>query len=124
MKHINFQVLNTNLDKTIGSQTQNDILALKTFKGIASIPLNFMKQVKLFRDILVCKVYVLIWKAIEPKGLSQYNDCRLTSIGIPMLKIKRFRDRLIFNMGIPIPGKDGRYIETRPWDPVQYKDGI
>ena len=24
-------------------------------------------------------------------------------------------DRLIFNMGIPIPGKDGLYIETGPW---------
>ena len=29
-----------------------------------------------------------------------------------MLKIRRSRDRLIFNMGIPIPGKDGHYIET------------
>ena len=44
------------------------------------------------------------------------------SIGIPMLKIRRSRDRLIFNMGIPIPGKDGLYIETRGidtlWDPT------
>ena len=32
-----------------------------------------------------------------------------------MLKIRRSHDRLIFNMGIPIPGKDGLYIETRPW---------
>ena len=31
---------------------------------------------------------------------------------IPMLKIRRSRDHLIFNMGIPIPGKDGLYIET------------
>ena len=29
-----------------------------------------------------------------------------------MLKIRRSRDRLIFNMGISIPGKDGLYIET------------
>ena len=29
-----------------------------------------------------------------------------------MLKIRRFHDRLIFNMGIPIPGKDGLDIET------------
>ena len=29
-----------------------------------------------------------------------------------MLKIRRSRDRLIFNMGIPIPGKDGIYIES------------
>ena len=33
-----------------------------------------------------------------------------------MLKIRRSHDRLIFNMGIPIPGKDGFYIhiETGP----------
>ena len=29
-----------------------------------------------------------------------------------MLKIRRSRDRLIFNMGIPIPRKDSLYIET------------
>ena len=32
-----------------------------------------------------------------------------------MLKLRRSHDRLIFNMGIPIPGKDGLYIETGPW---------
>ena len=32
-----------------------------------------------------------------------------------MLKKRRSHDRLIFNMGIPIPGKDGLYIETGPW---------
>ena len=32
-----------------------------------------------------------------------------------MLKIRRSRDRLIFNMGIPIPGKDGLYIEAGAW---------
>ena len=31
--------------------------------------------------------------------------CCLTSIRIPMLKIRLLQDRLIFNMGIPIPGK-------------------
>ena len=31
-----------------------------------------------------------------------------------MLKIRRSRDRLIFNMGIPIPGKEALYIETEP----------
>ena len=36
------------------------------------------------------------------------------SIGIPMLKIRRSRDRLIFNIRIPIPGKDGLCIETGP----------
>ena len=36
----------------------------------------------------------------------QYRD--------PMLKIRGSCDRLIFNMGIPIPGKDSLYIETEP----------
>ena len=31
-----------------------------------------------------------------------------------MLKIRRSCNHLIFNMGIPIPGKDGLYIETGP----------
>ena len=31
-----------------------------------------------------------------------------------MLKIRRSRNRLIFNMGIPVPGKEGLYIETGP----------
>ena len=31
-----------------------------------------------------------------------------------MLKMRRSRNRLIFNMGIPIPGKDCLYIETGP----------
>ena len=31
-----------------------------------------------------------------------------------MLKIRRSRDRFIFNMGIPMPRKDGLYIETGP----------
>ena len=35
-------------------------------------------------------------------------------IGISMFKIKRSYDRLIFDMEIPIPGKDGLYIETGP----------
>ena len=36
----------------------------------------------------------------------------LTSIGIPMSKIRRSHDRLIFNMKILIPGKDGLYIRS------------
>ena len=48
-----------------------------------------------------------------------------------MLKIRRSCDRLIFNMGIPIPGKGGLYIETWPrWSPnyneiaYTWKDGL
>ena len=36
----------------------------------------------------------------------------LTSIGIPMSRIRRSHDRLIFNMKILIPGKDGLYIRS------------
>ena len=34
-----------------------------------------------------------------------------------MLKIRRSRNHLIFNMGIPIPGEDILYIDTGPWTP-------
>ena len=33
---------------------------------------------------------------------------------IPMQKIRRSRDRVLFNTELPIPGKDGLYIETGP----------
>ena len=53
--------------------------------------------------------------ALRNLGTVSIQVCRLTIIGIPMLKIRRSHDRLIFNMGIPIPGKDGLYIDTGPW---------
>ena len=56
-------------------------------------------------------VLVIFWKL----GGISIQRCHLTSIGIPMLKIRRSRDRFIFNMEIPIPGKDGLYIEMEPW---------
>ena len=40
--------------------------------------------------------------------------CHLICIGIPMFKIRWSENRVIFNMGIPIPGKDGLDIETGP----------
>ena len=36
-------------------------------------------------------------------------------MAIPMLKIRRPLGRLIFNMGIAIPGKTVFLIETAPW---------
>ena len=36
-------------------------------------------------------------------------------LGIPMLTIRWSHDRLIFNVEIHIPGKDGLYIKTGPW---------
>ena len=50
--------------------------------------------------------------------------CRLTSIGIPILKIRRSRDRLIFNMAIPVPGKDGLYTETGPRYPSSFRHQV
>ena len=47
-------------------------------------------------------------------GAVSIKRCCLTSIGIPMLKIRLSHDCVIFNMGIPTPGKDGLYIETGP----------
>ena len=59
-------------------------------------------------------------------------------MAISMLKIRRPLGRLIFNMGIAIPGKtvflietapwpsnnltSGHYTETEPRAPIQYKD--
>ena len=40
------------------------------------------------------------------------------------LNIKMSFYHLIFNMGIPIPGKDGLYIETRPKSPINYRKGL
>ena len=53
-----------------------------------------------------------LWKGFL-QGPSQYKD-RLSSCGIPMFKIGRSRDRLIFNMGIPILVRRHLYIETAP----------
>ena len=41
----------------------------------------------------------------QNQGAVSTSRCRPTSIGIPIWKIRRSRDRLIFNMGIPYPGK-------------------
>ena len=57
----------------------------------------------------------LLSSALKAAGAVSILRYRLISIGIPMLKIKRSRDRLIFNMGISIPGEDGFNIETGPW---------
>ena len=45
-------------------------------------------------------------------------------MAISMLKIRRPLGRLIFNMGIAIPGKTVFLIETAPRAPFQYKDAI
>ena len=51
---------------------------------------------------------------IDPPRAVLTSRCRLTSIGIPSIKIRRSWDRLTFIMGIPINEKDYLYIETWP----------
>ena len=43
-------------------------------------------------------------------------------MAISMLKIRRPLGRLIFNMGIAIPGKTVFLIETAPWDMSHIQD--
>ena len=42
-------------------------------------------------------------------------------MAISMLKIRRPLGRLIFNMGIAIPGKTVFLIETAPWSHIELK---
>ena len=67
---------------------------------------------------LIC-VWINGWVNNREAGDLRRNrahyDVTVMSIGIPMLKIGRSHERLIFNMGISIPGKDGLYIETGHW---------
>ena len=50
----------------------------------------------------------------EARAPSQYKD-GLSSYGIPVLKIRRSRDHLIFIMGIPILVRRYLYTETTAW---------
>ena len=54
------------------------------------------------------------WIMFKHQGAVSIRKTVLPGMTIPMLKIRRPNGRLIFNMGIPIPGKDGLYIETGP----------
>ena len=61
------------------------------------------------------------WKEISTQrssfwAPSQYKDrTSYLRMAISMLKIRRPLGRLIFNMGIAIPGKTAFLIETAPW---------
>ena len=50
----------------------------------------------------------------QTQGAVSIRKTVLLGMVIPMLKIRRPTGRLIFNMGIPIPGKTVFYIETGP----------
>ena len=52
---------------------------------------------------------------MDKQGAVSIRKTVLPGMAIPMLKIRRPTGRLIFNMGIPIPGKTVFYIETGPW---------
>ena len=56
---------------------------------------------------------LFILRASHSRALSQYKD-RFSGVGIPMLKIRRSLDRLIFNKGIPILVRRHLYIEMGP----------
>ena len=69
--------------------------------------LSFLKT----KIVQVVKPFIL-----ESKNLGPVSILRLSfsGTGIPMLKIRRSRDRLIFNMGISILVRRHIYIETDP----------
>ena len=60
--------------------------------------------------------HVMICCLAAPSLLGAVSIRKTVLLGmvIPMLKIRRPTGRLIFNMGIPIPGKTVFYIETGP----------
>ena len=55
----------------------------------------------------------IAWLLIST-GATSIKRCCLTGIGISMLKIRRSCDRLILNMRIAIPGKDGFVLRLGP----------
>ena len=58
------------------------------------------------------QIYIMKWWC--KLGAVSIRKTVLLGMVIPMLKIRRPTGRLIFNMGIPIPGKTVFYIETGP----------
>ena len=51
-------------------------------------------------------------RALGPDSIKR---CHLTSIGNPIVEIRRSYDRLISTMGFPIPVRRHLYIESGPW---------
>ena len=71
----------------------------KLYSNCPCTVVSKLPDIKLFENCLAMPI------AKENLVAVSISRCHLTSIGIPMLKIRRSHDRLIFNMGIPIPGK-------------------
>ena len=102
------------------------------FKGLDStqniLPRHWKIWILYAVDILrafLCRSPYVFWNApwsarlrapigVYTLGPPHYMRCRPTTTGISMLKIRLSYDRLLFNMRIPIPGKDYLYIETGP----------
>ena len=78
---------------------QNDIFVSVYFHSMASYDLTALPG----HQELCCK-----------QGAVSIRKTVLLGMAIPMLKIRRPTGRLIFNMGIPIPGKTVFLIETGP----------
>ena len=58
------------------------------------------------------ELYVYIYDAQGPDSVWR---CHLTSIGNPIVEIRRSYDRLISTMGFPILVRQHLYIESGPW---------
>ena len=69
------------------------------------------------QSIFVTNVFMVDKPILTQGGQGAVSIRKTVLLGmvIPMLKIRRPTGRLIFNMGIPIPGKTVFYIETGPW---------
>ena len=65
------------------------------------------------RTVTLCSG-LLLQRFSEQQGAVSIRKTVLLGMAIPMLKIRRPTGRLIFNMGIPIPGKTVFLIETGP----------
>ena len=60
---------------------------------------------------------VHVWLLVSPVKPGGCLNIKMPSYQFrtPMLKIRWSCDHLILSMGIPIPGKDGLYVESGPW---------
>ena len=101
--------------------------ALVLLSGPGNLPTNYLGYWPVWDlcfIIYILMIFIRSWCQLP--GAVSILRCRLTRMGIPMLKIKQSPDRLIFDIEIPIPGKDGLCIETGPWPlyPFQQYSGI
>ena len=85
----------------------------------------------IFRGIRTEVIWTQIWDVCmdgwmgsmkkDSQGPVSIRKTVFPGMGIPMLKIRRPVGRLIFNMGIAIPGKTVFLIETAPCSVLNYQ---